>query len=104
MTEFLFVYFGGDTPQTETEQQSVMAAWTKWMNDEANNMSDPGNPVGRSYTADGSGSKEGSDHPIMGYSIYKAPDLETALKVANSSPHVTVSKGYIEVTEIIPMG
>ena len=46
MPKFLFVYHGGKRPETQADIDKAMAAWGKWMGDNAKALVNPGNPVG----------------------------------------------------------
>ena len=45
MAKYLFVYHGGDHPQTEEEVAKVMDDWGNWMGSLGAAVIDGGNPV-----------------------------------------------------------
>ena len=103
MPKFIFAYHGGSMPETEAEQQQVMAAWGAWMNGIGADLVDPGNPAGPSKTVDAGGiADNGGANPISGYSLVNAADLDAALAIAKSCPIID-GGGSVEVAEAIPM-
>ncbi len=59
MAKYLFVYHGGDHPETEAEVKEVLDAWGAWMGSMGAAVIDGGNPVGKSSTTP-SGNEENS--------------------------------------------
>ncbi|MDJ0640190.1 MAG: YciI family protein [Paracoccaceae bacterium] len=103
MPNFLFVYHGGQMPESQEEIDAAMAAWGKWMEDNGPSLVDPGNPVGMSKTVSANGvADNGGANPTMGYTIVRAPDIESACKMAAANPAVS-DGGSVEVAEIIEM-
>jgi len=104
MSNFLFVYHGGSKPETESDVNEVMQAWTGWFGSMGSDVVDGGNPVGMSSTviSDGSVSGDGGANPTSGYSVIQSDDLDAALEKAKGCPILT-SGGTVEVAEIIEM-
>ena len=50
MANYLLAYRGGSTPDSEEEQQAVMAAWTSWFGSLGPAVVDGGNPFSVSAT------------------------------------------------------
>lgn len=103
MPKFLMTYHGGKMPETPEEGEAMMAEWTAWSASLESALDDPGTPVGitKVLTSDGvSGS--GSPHPVMGYSILVADDMDKALGMLGECPHLKHG-GTIEVSEMMPM-
>lgn len=48
MAKYLLAYKGGSTPDSEEEQQAVIAAWTSLLGDPGAAVVDPGNPFSAS--------------------------------------------------------
>ena len=44
MAKYLFVYHGGDHPETEAEVKEVLDAWGAWMGSMGAEVIDGGNP------------------------------------------------------------
>lgn len=104
MAKYLFVYHGGDHPETEAEVKEVLDAWGAWMGAMGAAVIDGGNPVGKSSTvnSDGSVSDNGGSNPTSGYGLFEAPDLADALEKAKGCPILSAG-GTIEVAEAIDM-
>ena len=104
MPKYLFVYHGGDDPQTEEEAAGVYDDWGQWMGQLGAAVIDGGNPVGASKTVhpDGSVTDNGGANPASGYGIFDATDDADALKKAKGCP-ILKANGSIEVAPIIDM-
>ncbi|MEQ8735604.1 MAG: hypothetical protein RIC29_11820 [Rhodospirillaceae bacterium] len=100
MPEYLFVYHGGGMPETEEEGQKALAAWDAWFTSIGDNIVDAGKAAGASSTvlSDGSVEANGGANPVSGYGLFKAPDLEAALKMARGCP-ILSDGGSVEVAE-----
>lgn len=104
MPDFLFVYHGGKKPETPEEIDASMAAWGKWIADNASAWVDPGQPVGLSKTVSNTGiADDGGTNPTTGYTILRAETIEDACKVAAANPMVMDGSGTVEVAEIVPV-
>ena len=99
MPEFLFVYHGGNVPETREDIEESAALWMKWFKKNGRSLVDPGNPVGQSTTVGADGVEESNHNAATGYTILRAPDFEAACELARSSPVVTEG-GTVEVAEI----
>ncbi len=104
MAKYLFVYHGGDHPETEVEVKEVLDAWGAWMGSMGAAVIDGGNPVGISSTvnSDGSVADNGGSNPASGYGLFEAPDLDDALAKAKGCP-ILAAGGSIEVAQAIDM-
>jgi len=99
MAKYLFAYTGGATPETEAEQQAVMAAWTNWFGEIGSAIADPGNPFGPSKAVAGSGAvSDGGPSGLTGYSLVTADSLDAAAELAKGCPVLT-NGGAVEVYE-----
>jgi hypothetical protein len=99
MANYVLVYSGGSTPDTEEAQAAVMAAWGAWFGGLGDAVVDAGNPFGpsSSIAPDGSVTDGGSSH-LTGYSILKADSLGAANTLTKDCP-ILSSGGAIEVYE-----
>jgi hypothetical protein len=99
MANYVLVYSGGSTPDSEQEQAAVMAAWGAWLGGMGDAVLDAGNPFGPSASIahDGSVTDGGSSH-LTGYSILKADSLAAATTLSKDCP-VFAGGGAIEVYE-----
>ena len=100
MPDFLFVYHGGNQPESQAEIDDVMARWGAWMQTNGPSLKDPGNPVGVSKTVTSDGvTDNGGANPAGGYTIVTAEDMDAALEMAKTNPMVA-DGGSVEVAEI----
>lgn len=99
MATCVVVFKGGGMPETEEEQQRVMAAWGAWFEALGAAVVDTGNPFGGSMSiaADGTAS-EGAASQLTGYVILAADDLAAATEMAKGCPILT-GGGSMEVYE-----
>ncbi len=104
MAKYLFVYHGGNKPESEAEMAKVMDAWGKWFGSMGSAVIDGGNPVGMSTTvhSDGSVEDNGGANPASGYSLIEASGLDDAVAKAKACP-ILASGGSIELAEAIDM-
>jgi hypothetical protein len=104
MPKYLFVYHGGEDPETEEEVAEVMDAWGNWLGSMGSAVIDGGNPVGDSSTLhpDGSVTTDVGANPMSGYGLFEAADLDDALAKAKGCP-ILQANGSIEVAEAIDM-
>ncbi len=104
MSKYLFVYHGGENPESQEEVAEVMDAWGQWLGSMGSSVIDGGNPVGISATVQSNGSvvNNGGDNPASGYSLVEASDLNEALIKAKGCP-VLSAGGTVEVAEAIDM-
>ena len=103
MPKFLFVYHGGNKPDTPEAVEEVMAKWGAWVGGMGAAAVDPGNPVGMSKTvASSSVADNGGANPASGYGIVSAASIEEAVKQAKGCP-ILEAGGTVEVAEIIEM-
>ncbi|MGH1486863.1 MAG: hypothetical protein ACRBCI_11625 [Cellvibrionaceae bacterium] len=102
MSEYAFIYHGGNHPESESERAEVLQNWKLWMETLKDGTVDAGNPVGMSKTvmSDGSIIDNGGSNPTCGYSVFSAKDMDDALNKAKSCPHLNIG-GSIEVAEVI---
>ncbi len=103
MPKFLFVYHGGQKPDTPAAVDAVMAKWGAWLGGMGAAALDPGNPVGMSKTVSpGSVADNGGANPASGYGIFNAASLDEAVNLAKGCP-ILDSNGTVEVAEIMEM-
>ncbi|MBT8079575.1 MAG: hypothetical protein KJO31_13440 [Gammaproteobacteria bacterium] len=104
MAKYLFVYHGGENPETEEEVAKVMDDWGNWLGGMGAAVIDGGNPVGTPSTVnpDGSASNNGGANPVTGYGLFEASDMDDALAKARGCP-ILKDGGSVEVAECIDM-
>src|SRR5262245_14027732 len=99
MPKYVLIYKGGSIPQSEEEQQRVMAAWNDWFGSLGGAVVDIGNPFGPSRSVSSGG--EGAGGEATGYSILNADSLDGAVEHAKGCP--ILANGSVEVYEALDM-
>jgi hypothetical protein len=104
MANYLLAFHGGSRPESEADQQAVMAAWGQWFESLGPAVVEMGAPVGASSTvgSDGSVSAGGGANPISGYSIIAADSEDDAAAKVQGCP-ILASGGSIEIAEALAM-
>ncbi len=104
MTNYVLVYTGGGMPESEKEQEAVMAAWGAWYAEQGAAIVDGGNPFGisKSVTADGVSDGPVSSPAPTGYTIISADSLDTAVAKVGNHPHLNYG-GQVSVFETFQM-
>lgn len=97
MKKFLYLYFGGDAPQSAAEGQKTMQAWMAYFARMGDKIVDGGAPLGPHKSVGGTASAKPS-----GYSIVNAVSIDEAVKLTEGHPHLLVG-GSIEVCETQPI-
>ena len=104
MTKYVFMYHAPLTPAeaappSPEQMEAVMGEWNAWAGKVGDGMVDFGTPLagGVLVTKDGTSP---STREVAGYSIIEAADLDAALDLARSHPHLNMPGGCeIEVHE-----
>lgn len=105
MTNFVLLYTGGTIPESEEEQQAVMAAWGAWYGMMGEKVVDGGNPFSMSkhVTADGTiGEGLAMDPGVTGYTVISAESLDEATNACKEHPH-TKYGGSVTIFETFQM-
>ena len=104
MTNFVLVYTGDTTPESEEEQSAVMAAWGAWYEKMGEAIVDGGNPFSASKNVSAEGVSDGpaSSPPATGYTIISADSLDAAVGKVQDHPHVKYG-GQVSVYETFRM-
>lgn len=101
MADFVLLYTGGTTPETDEERNRVMKAWTDWYGTIGSDLKDGGNPFGVARTVASDGSvRHSADPHHTGYTIVSAASIEAAIDVAKASP-VLEDGGKVTVYEVV---
>ncbi len=121
MTEYLFLYKGGDPEFKKNakpeDMQAIMEKWGKWIAglEASGNLSTGGDPLegfGKTVTPDGvvtDMSLAEVKEIVGGYSIIKADSIEQATEIAKTCPAIdkdsacSSHESYIEVRPIMKM-
>ena len=114
MAKFMFVYRNAeDQPEPSPEEmQQAMQVWMSWMEggSKAGWLLDGGDalkPSGRVIAPDSTvtdGPFAEAKELVSGYSMIEAENYDAAVKLAKSSPMITVHNGYVEVRELAGVG
>ena len=104
MAKYLFVYHGGENPETEEETAAVLDAWGQWLGSMGAAVIDGGNPVGVSKTVnpDGSVADNGGPNPVTGYGLIEAADDDDAVAKARGCP-ILEAGGSVELAQAFDM-
>lgn len=103
MPQFLFTYHGGRKPDTPEEGQEGMQKWMAWAESLGAALVNPGTPVGKTHVLTAEGvSADPSPHPIMGFSVIEAGDLDAAINLLKDCPHFEFG-GTLEISEMMEM-
>ena len=108
MSEFLYVYRGGQRPTGSPEQmQQMMQKWMAWMKKlgETGNLKEPGHPLDAGGKVVSGAQKNVTDGPyaekdvVGGFSIVEARDLDHAVELSRGCP-IFERGGAVEVRPI----
>src|SRR5438270_473660 len=101
MANYVLVYKGGGMPETQAEQERIMAQWGQWFGALGQDLVDGGNPFsGQSTAIKPDGSTAAASAGLTGYSIVKSDNLNSATDKAKGCP-ILKSGGSIEVYETL---
>jgi hypothetical protein len=111
MSEFLFLYRGGERPGSPEQMQRQMQKWVAWMKElgDKGHMKDPGHPLERTGKVIKGSPKSITDGPyaeakdlIGGYTLIEAKDLAHAAELSSGCPIFDIG-GLVEVRPIMKM-
>jgi hypothetical protein len=110
MSEFLYLYRGGERPSTPEGAQKEMQRWMNWMKDlgEKGNLKAAGNPLERTGKLVSGKSKSVTDGPfaekdlVGGYTLVEASDIQQAAELAKGCP-IFDAGGSVEVRPVQKM-
>jgi hypothetical protein len=109
MSEFLYLYRGGERPTSPDEMQKVMQKWVAWMKDlgARGYLKDGGHPLERTgKVVRGKGVTDGpfaeAKDLVGGYSLVEAKDAAHAAELAQGCP-ILEHGGLVEVRPLMKM-
>lgn len=108
MAKYVFVYHAPETPAqaappTPEQMDAVMGEWNAWAGRVGEGMVDFGTPLAGGVRVSAHGTSP-STRDVVGYSIVEAGDLDAALELARTHPHLKMPGGCeIEVHEAQPI-
>ncbi|MGA8534888.1 MAG: YciI family protein [Candidatus Tumulicola sp.] len=110
MSEFLYLYRGGQRGQTPEQSQQIMQKWLAWMKEltTSGNLKDPGQPLeeegkvvnGKGTVTDGPYAE--AKDLVGGFTLVEADSLARASELARGCPILEVG-GSVEVRPIMKM-
>ena len=108
MSEFLFLYRGGDTERSPERMQQTMQKWMSWLNElgEKGHIRDQGQPLERTGKLVKGRQKSVTDGPfaeakdvVGGYTVIQARDLAQAVELSKGCP-IFEADGAVEVRPV----
>jgi hypothetical protein len=101
MPNYLLAYHGSAVPKRNIDQSELARSWNKWMDELGDVLEGSNNPmiVTRTVNPDGSVRDGGGANPVAGLSFIKADDIDAAVELAKTCPHLAAG-GSIEVAEL----
>ena len=103
MTQFVFVYLGGNQPSSPEEGKKHFAKYVEWLSSLGDAVVSPTIPLKDTHTVSPDGTvRVGGSSAMSGFSIIKAESIEAALKIAQDCPFLDIG-GSLEVSELMDM-
>ena len=111
MSEFLYLYRGGNMANNPEEMQKVMQKWMGWFKDlgEKGNLKDAGHPLDKAGKVVRGKQKPVTDGPfaeakdlVGGYSVVIAKDLSHATELSQGCP-IFDNGGFVDVRPVMAM-
>ena len=110
MSEFLYLYRGGERPTTPAAAQQEMQRWMTWLKElgERGHVKDPGHPIERTGKIVSGKSKSVTDGPfaekdmVGGYTLVEANDIAHATELSMGCP-IFDAGGQVEVRPVMKM-
>ncbi|MGD0720464.1 MAG: hypothetical protein ABR970_05370 [Roseiarcus sp.] len=94
-SKYLFLYSGGEMPQSEAAGKAMMAAWMAWFGKAGSAIVDGGAPFAAGSRRFGKATASGA----TGYSIVQAESAAAAAALTEGHPHLAHGGG-IEIFEL----
>lgn len=108
MSEFLYLYRGGQRGRTPEQSQQIMQKWLNWMKEltASGNLKDPGQPLeeagkvvnGKGTVTDGPFAE--AKDLVGGFTLIEADSIERAAQLAGGCPILEVG-GSVEIRPIM---
>jgi hypothetical protein len=101
MTEFIYLYRGGERAESPAEGQKQMQLWMAWMKElgEKGHLKAIGSPLEK-VVSDGPFAE--AKDLIGGYTLVQAKDINEAVDLSKGCP-IFLSNGAVEVRPILQM-
>jgi hypothetical protein len=110
MSEFLYLYRGGERPTSPAAAQQEMQRWMVWLKElgEKGHVKAPGHPIERTGKLVSGKNKSVTDGPyaekdmVGGYTLIEAADLGQATELSMGCP-IFDSGGSVEIRALMKM-
>jgi hypothetical protein len=111
MSQFIYLYRGGDREASPERMQQIMQKWMAWMKELADegHMKDRGQPLERAGKLVKGKNKVVTDGPfaeakdvVGGYTVVEARDLDHAVQLSKGCP-IFEYDGTVEVRPVMTM-
>jgi len=103
MTQFVFVYLGGNQPSSPEEANKHFTKYMEWLSSLGESVISPTIPLKNTSTVSPDGTiREGGSSAMSGFTIIEADSMEAALEVAQACPFLEIG-GSLEVSELMQM-
>jgi hypothetical protein len=111
MSEFVYLYRGGETGRSPERMQQVMQKWMAWFKElsQSGHVKDQGQPLERAGKLVKGKQKTVTDGPfaetkdvVGGYTLIEARDLDQAVELSKGCPIFEV-EGAVEVRPVMKM-
>jgi hypothetical protein len=111
MSEFVFLYRGGERPTSPEEGQKVMQKWVAWFQElaQSGHVVDRGQPLEPTGKIVGGATRTVTDGPfaeakdvVGGFTLIRAADIDEAAELAKGCP-ISDRGGHVEVRPVMNM-
>jgi len=110
MSEFVYLYRGGERPASPELMQQQMQKWLSWMKKlgDQGHIKDPGHPLDRTGKSVQGKQKTVTDGPyaekdvVGGYTLVEARDIGHAVELSSGCPIFDIG-GIVEVRPVMKM-
>ena len=103
MTQFVFVYLGGNQPSSPEEASKHFNKYMEWLSSLGDSVVIPTIPLKDTCTVSSDGEvREGGSSAMSGFTIIKVESMEEALSIAQACPFLEIG-GSLEVSEFMQM-
>ena len=106
MAKFLALFMGNGQPPAPPSPDAIakgMAAWTKWMADNAAIVTDTGGPLGKTKKVDGKGLADIANE-MGAFTVVRAASHDAAARMFENHPHFAIFPGdRVEIMPVLPI-
>jgi len=103
MTQFVFVYLGGNQPSSPEEGKKHFSKYMEWLSSLGDSVVTPMIPLKDTSTVSSDGTvREGGSSAMSGFTIIKADSMDAAMSIAQACPFLDIG-GSLEVSELMQM-